>query len=129
MKNKDMTIRLVKGFGVSPFLFLFLFTVFITFMELAGIASVFPFIELVTNTGVLLTNPYYSDIYIFAGKPKIDNLIITVALFLGFFFSLKVFLSYKFLYYKTKVLKLFYQYLYYKLYTKYINMLWCLLNN
>ena len=80
MKNKDMTIRLVKGFGVSPFLFLFLFTVFITFMELAGIASVFPFIELVTNTGVLLTNPYYSDIYIFAGKPKIDNLIITVAL-------------------------------------------------
>jgi ATP-binding cassette, subfamily B, bacterial PglK len=122
VRNRTAITRLVQDFGIEPFMYLSVFSVFISFIEMAGIASVFPFIELVTNPEILSTNSYYSDVYMFVGEPELDDLIITTALLLVVFFILKVFLSYKFLRYKTTVLKEFYRHLYYKVYVKYTNM-------
>ena len=104
------------------FFFLSIFTVIVAVFEIVGIISIFPFITLVTDQSVLITDSNYSFVYQLFGEPEIDFFILYSAIFITLFFIIKTLVAYWFLYYKTRILKGFYSGVFIRLYDYYLNI-------
>ena len=108
---------------------LFVFSILVSVVEIVGISAVMPFIQVVTNNGLIHENKYYSEIYKFFEMERESIFIIIFGMLLVFFYISRSFLNLFYVYSLASFIQSRYHFISSRLFTHYMESQCQLFNN
>ena len=103
-------------------LFLLVFSICISIIEIAGISVIMPFIAIATDFSLVETNKYYKYVYEFFGFDSVKNFIISFGIFLMFFYLFRSAINLYYSYMLNRFSQGRYHILAYRLFENYMGM-------
>lgn len=101
---------------------LVLFSIFISILEVVGISAIMPFISVVSDSGLITSNPYYSSIYNFFGFKNYIDFIMIFALILIIYYLFRGVINIVYIYLLNRFTQGRYHFLSHKLFSVYMGM-------